>query len=193
MSIGLALRGQNCRMRVLEFSLSKGKLLLGRSVNCDLCVMDPTISRKHAEISVQGAEVSITDLGSRNGTYVGGERIGSCILRQGQVVTFGSLDFVLAGNAPELARADAEELTASCRDDDREKKALDALSAAQLKVFNFALEGLPEKKIASRLKLSKLTVHTHLRAVYRLLGVHSRGELLAKFLPGNTEIGRVGK
>jgi DNA-binding CsgD family transcriptional regulator len=186
MSTGLALISQNRQGQIREFSLAKDKLLLGRSTQCDLFVLDPTISRKHAEITVHGIDVTVTDLGSRNGTYVDGNRIGSSVVRQGQIVTFGRLDFVLAGPLTENASIEAEALTASCRDDNHANAALQALSSAQRKVFDLALNGLPEKKMASRLKISCLTVHTHVRAVYRLLGVHSRAELLARFLPGAT-------
>ena len=38
-------------------------------------VPTPTISRKHAWLSVRGQNVEIVDLGSRNGTYIEGRRI----------------------------------------------------------------------------------------------------------------------
>jgi pSer/pThr/pTyr-binding forkhead associated (FHA) protein len=49
------------------------------------------ISRRHARLSVTGLEISIEDLGSKNGTWVDGERIGSAVaLRDGTSLRLGS-------------------------------------------------------------------------------------------------------
>lgn len=57
------------------------------------------------------------------------------------------------------------------------------LSEAQRRVLDLALTGLVEKQIARRLNISRHTAHNHLRNIYRILDVHSRGELLAQVLP----------
>ncbi len=41
----------------------------------DVCISDPTISRKHARISISGNQITLQDLGSTNGTYIEGRRI----------------------------------------------------------------------------------------------------------------------
>jgi DNA-binding CsgD family transcriptional regulator len=56
------------------------------------------------------------------------------------------------------------------------------LSPCQRRVLDLILHGLPEKKIAVRIHISQHTVHNHLRAIYRTLGVHSRSELLVRLL-----------
>ena len=48
---------------------------IGRSEECNLRVNSDAISRRHCEITVNDTHVHIRDLGSRNGTYVNGERI----------------------------------------------------------------------------------------------------------------------
>jgi len=48
---------------------------IGRSHSCDLVLDDPAVSRRHARLFRQGDEWWIEDLGSRNGTFVGGERL----------------------------------------------------------------------------------------------------------------------
>ena len=45
------------------------------------------------------------------------------------------------------------------------------------------LQGQSEKQIALELKVSIHTVHEYTKALHRRLGVNSRGELLARFLP----------
>jgi DNA-binding NarL/FixJ family response regulator len=44
------------------------------------------------------------------------------------------------------------------------------------------LAGLSEKQVAAKLQVSRHTVHTHVRQIYRSLKVRSRAELLARFV-----------
>lgn len=43
---------------------------IGRSMDCDLLVIHPTISRHHAEAWIENGSIMIQDLGSKNGTWV---------------------------------------------------------------------------------------------------------------------------
>jgi DNA-binding NarL/FixJ family response regulator len=45
------------------------------------------------------------------------------------------------------------------------------------------LRGLSEKELARELSLSPATAHEYVKQLYQRLGVTSRGELLARFLP----------
>ena len=49
--------------------------ILGRDLDCDFQLTDPTVSRSHARIVLRDGCFVIEDLGSTNGTYVDGERI----------------------------------------------------------------------------------------------------------------------
>jgi DNA-binding winged helix-turn-helix (wHTH) protein len=55
--------------------VSEGEHLLGRHPASLVRIDSPTVSRHHATIRVAGAEAFLSDLGSRNGTYVQGKRI----------------------------------------------------------------------------------------------------------------------
>jgi transcriptional regulator of acetoin/glycerol metabolism len=55
------------------------------------------------------------------------------------------------------------------------------LSPREQEVLEFILLGLDDKKIAAELNLSPHTVKTHRKHIHRKVGVHSRGELIAKF------------
>ena len=59
-----------------EASLVGGENVLGRSRSATVCVDDGSISRRHAVIRVTGTEATIEDCGSKNGTFVGGRRVG---------------------------------------------------------------------------------------------------------------------
>jgi DNA-binding CsgD family transcriptional regulator len=54
----------------------------------------------------------------------------------------------------------------------------DALSAREREIVTLVAEGLSDLNIATRLSICESTVGSHLRRVYRKLGVHSRVELL---------------
>jgi pSer/pThr/pTyr-binding forkhead associated (FHA) protein len=66
-------------MRGQDLVLENGTdCVLGRSTDCSLCIADPLalVSRRHCRIKVAAPLVRIQDLGSLNGTYVNGEKIG---------------------------------------------------------------------------------------------------------------------
>lgn len=53
----------------------KQDALIGRSENCTVRSMNPTVSRTHCRIFEQQEKYFIEDMGSRNGTFVNGTRI----------------------------------------------------------------------------------------------------------------------
>ncbi|HMF12489.1 MAG TPA: FHA domain-containing protein [Gemmataceae bacterium] len=75
----IVLRGTEGGLKGQEFALeNETKYILGRSRECSLPLPDPylQISRYHCRIKVSAPSVVIQDLGSLNGTYVNGEKIG---------------------------------------------------------------------------------------------------------------------
>ncbi|MBL8954837.1 MAG: FHA domain-containing protein [Myxococcaceae bacterium] len=71
------------------------RLTIGRSPDCDLVLHDPAISARHAAIAWDGERGTIQELGSSNGTYLNGIRLGShASLRGGDAISFGRAQFV---------------------------------------------------------------------------------------------------
>lgn len=64
----------------------------------------------------------------------------------------------------------------------------DRLSAGQQQVLRLLLQGLSEKQVATELCLSQHTVHTHIKRIYKLLDVRSRGELMALYMKKTQEL-----
>ena len=66
-----------CRLvwRDREITLAEGENLLGRDRQAVVWIDSATVSRRHARIVVTDGEAVIEDLGSRNGTSVGGQKI----------------------------------------------------------------------------------------------------------------------
>ena len=72
---------------VVNLSLD-GDVVIGRGEGAQVRLLDSSISRAHARISMSSGRAEIADLGSQNGTKVNGERIvGSRPLLSGDVVT----------------------------------------------------------------------------------------------------------
>lgn len=75
-------------------------IVLGRSRDCDVIVDDPTVSARHLRMSWEGNRILVEDLGSANGTFVGGERITRAHIRPGDSLRLGTRD--LSWSLPEL-------------------------------------------------------------------------------------------
>src|SRR5579863_8393087 len=73
-------------------------LRIGRAADNDLVIADPSVSGHHAELRTAGGVSRIVDLGSRNGTFVNEQRVTAAALAEGDVATFGTSTFRLAGH-----------------------------------------------------------------------------------------------
>ena len=71
--------------------LEEGENIVGRGL-----IGTPDVSRHHARIDVDGSRLSIEDLGSKNGTFVNGERIRNRVaLKEGDQIVFGRTNAVV--------------------------------------------------------------------------------------------------
>jgi pSer/pThr/pTyr-binding forkhead associated (FHA) protein len=72
-----ARRGLTCRLawRGGRATLRPGAYVLGRDREADVVIDSTTVSRRHARLTVGAGGTRVEDLGSRNGTWVRGERI----------------------------------------------------------------------------------------------------------------------
>ena len=74
-----------------EFPLVKGReIVIGRSSELDMVLIEDMVSRRHASIGVAGDEISIADVGSTNGTFVNGEKIKKARLKEGDRILIGT-------------------------------------------------------------------------------------------------------
>jgi Domain of unknown function (DUF4388)/FHA domain len=84
-----------------EFPIVADKqVVVGRSSDLDMVLVEDMVSRKHARIALQQDQIWIEDLGSTNGTFVNGEKIKRQRLKEGDRVLIGtSILKVIAGEA----------------------------------------------------------------------------------------------
>src|SRR4029077_11802249 len=85
------------------------RVTIGRVAENDIQLSDEKVSRHHAVIEVhEGRRIVLRDLGSRNGTFVDGQRLaGSCVLRGGEQLRFGDQQLSVEGARLVQARAAA--------------------------------------------------------------------------------------
>lgn len=74
-----------------EFPLPPNtEIIVGRSSDLDMVLVEDMVSRRHAKIVVNADQVTIQDLGSTNGTFVNGERVKRATLNDGDRVLIGT-------------------------------------------------------------------------------------------------------
>src|SRR6187551_1288676 len=81
-----------------------GAYVIGRSPDSDIHIETPLISRSHARLTINERECVIEDLGSSNGTFVGGEKITAVtILKLDSKVKLGPVTLEINREAPTVA------------------------------------------------------------------------------------------
>jgi hypothetical protein len=66
---------------------------IGRTRDNDLRIVDPTVSRLHAMLTIRNGEAMLVDANSRNGIFVNGIQVRYARLDDGDLVTFGTVRF----------------------------------------------------------------------------------------------------
>ena len=90
-----------------EIKLSDGEFLIGRGDGCHLRPKTDAISRKHCRVFVGEDEVLVSDLQSRNGTYVNGQKIAAeTKVKPGDKISVGPLQFELVAGEVETTAAE---------------------------------------------------------------------------------------
>ncbi|HIR30466.1 MAG TPA: FtsW/RodA/SpoVE family cell cycle protein [Candidatus Faecousia faecavium] len=70
--------------------------VIGRSKNCDVTIDFPTVSRNHAVLTrYDDGSWTITDVGSKEGTWVNGRRVQICALTSKEKISIGGVDMQL--------------------------------------------------------------------------------------------------
>jgi len=97
-SAGAAREGQLCLMWLFPRPWQSAQplvralgseLSIGRDESCALRLDDADVSRRHARLHWEGAELVLSDLGSRNGTFLNARRIERAPVHLGDVVRWG--------------------------------------------------------------------------------------------------------
>jgi pSer/pThr/pTyr-binding forkhead associated (FHA) protein len=81
----------------LTFRMLPGSLkTIGRAPGVDFVVDAALVSRVHCRLTLSAAnELLLEDLGSTNGTFLNGQKVGKATLSDGDKVTVGRVEFVV--------------------------------------------------------------------------------------------------
>ena len=77
-----------------SYELKDGNTLLGRGPDNDIQILEPSVSRKHARITLSGERLLIEDLKSQNGTQLNGHPISSHFqveIKEGDFISLGTV------------------------------------------------------------------------------------------------------
>ena len=79
-----------------EVALAEGENILGRGTDSLVWIDAQSVSRRHARVMVASGLATLEDLGSKNGTFVNGVRLGSAVaLRDGDELRIGNVPMTL--------------------------------------------------------------------------------------------------
>jgi predicted component of type VI protein secretion system len=181
---------------------NEGEIVIGRTGDASLRIEGPRISRRHARIVVSDDEVFVEDLGSHNGTRIGGVPIAANVqlpVRIGDVIECGGVHFLLRSSAPATSETNAGQRTLVVSDDARWfrradgdpvhlgrrgalRLLLDVLVGTRMRAPGVALDvdamftaGWPEERIAR--ESAQARVYT---SVQRLRGLGLDGILITR-------------
>jgi len=103
---------------------------IGRSPENSICLEDPSVSSRHAELMMMGENCYLKDLDSTNGTLVNGEPVKSVQLRAGDRVRFGKVEAYYECDAPGAAQPLPHLETAEARPAELSAKPADFANAS---------------------------------------------------------------
>jgi len=72
------------------FPLGCDEVIIGRHASADIRLADISVSRYHAILTVSRGIWTITDNGSKSGTYVNGNLVQQAMLRENDIINIGS-------------------------------------------------------------------------------------------------------
>lgn len=93
------------------YPVSEGKLIkIGRSDQNDIIIDDAAVSSVHAEVEFDGDGFYLTDIQSKNGTFIDGELIISRKLKNGNVITIGGYSLLFKYDVTERVPEEAKDV-----------------------------------------------------------------------------------
>lgn len=142
------------------------RFYIGRSEDCHLRPRSDLVSRHHCAIILDGDYLAVRDFGSKNGTFVNGERVrGEQVLSEGDTLIVGVLEFKIkieqaAKSKPkvESVQQAAARTVESASDDfdvdqwlsDEETSDADTAATADTRTINIRAEDTPQEGVDSQ-------------------------------------------
>ena len=171
--------------------ITEERTLIGREPGCHIHLAHPTVSRRHCEVWSEDIKVYAQDLRSLNGVYVNGTRVRRQRLASGDLLQVGPLvlQVVRALVAGECVYQLGAGALLSTVDPNASARTLPlpSFTAVEQHIIRLLADSNSEKEVAVELNLSPHTVHSHVKQIYRQLGISSRSELVAWYWRGQVD------
>ncbi|MBP5638277.1 MAG: AAA family ATPase [Victivallales bacterium] len=74
-----------------QFDFSTGTVTIGRTADNNVCINHASISRQHAVLTFLQGFWKLEDVGSQNGTFINGQKVGSTLLKGDCDIVFGNV------------------------------------------------------------------------------------------------------
>lgn len=74
----------------LKIAIKQTRIVLGRNLDCDVCLDDSLVSNEHAAIRKTDKGYTIEDLNSESGTTLNGKKVNQTTLHNGDMITIGN-------------------------------------------------------------------------------------------------------
>ena len=94
------LTGSQGALKGLRFTVRQGRQTIGRRVDNDIVINDPSVSATHAWIINQHGHCVLMNTLSTNGTFVNEKRIHETVLAHGDRVRFGQAELTFLTREP---------------------------------------------------------------------------------------------
>ncbi len=89
----ICLEYQDLHNRIFQHVFYQPKISIGRAPQCDLCVLETSVSKTHASIFVLNGKTFIVDLNSTNGVLLNGVQVQRAEILFGDFVQLGDFAF----------------------------------------------------------------------------------------------------
>ena len=90
------------------FHLDKEIIRIGRSIENDLVLNDPSVSRFHAEIRYEDSQFLLIDLGSSGGTFLNNQKVDRDVLFSGDIIVFSKLPVMFMSEGASIKKYSSE-------------------------------------------------------------------------------------
>jgi len=132
-----------------EFPLRPHReIVVGRSSELDMVLVEDMVSRKHAKIITDETTVTIQDLGSTNGTFVNGEKVRTSEIKDGDRILIGT-------SIIKLVTMGSEQSTSLTENEARSRLAVAATKRPATKSMSGSIEEIPLPDLLQLLSTSR--------------------------------------
>lgn len=132
-----------------EFPLRPHReIIIGRSSELDMVLVEDMVSRKHAKIITEDNTVTIQDLGSTNGTFVNGEKVRTSEIKDGDRILIGT-------SIIKLVTIAGEQSTSLTENEARSRLAVAANKRPATKSMSGSIEEIPLPDLLQLLSTSR--------------------------------------